>query len=163
MIASPALIANDVDFAAYNTSGSGANNATTYFSSTIKSVSDAGLVIGTFNAYNGSTTSAASVGTYVYAWTQQAGTVVVGSTSNTTSTIAALTLNTSSGTTSINVGSIYADGAGDIYGLGTASGSSLPEIFEFAAAPEPTSLALLGLGLTPLLGRRRRPCVTAGR
>ena len=159
VIASPAIVANDADFAA-NRSSAG---PTEYFNATVTSVSDNGLVIGTLVPSPGSS-GGTTLGTFVYAWTQQAGTVVLGSTTSTSNMIAALTLNSSSGTASISTSSIYADAAGDIFGLGSSTTSGMTEIFEFAAAPEPTSLALLGLALTPLAGRRRRrsPGPTSG-
>ena len=160
VIASPSLLANDSDFA---TADAAYANANEYFNGGITSVSDNGLVVGTFNATAGSSSSNTSLGNYVFAWTQQAGTVVLGSVTNTSSGVADLTLNTASGTANINVGTIYADTAGDIFGLGYLTGSTTPEVYEFATAttlasvPEPTSLAALGLGATALLARRRRP------
>ena len=162
VIASPAILANDPDFASAAADGT----ASEYFRTLITSVSDTGLVTGEFDAFSGNAYDPnATLGTYLFAWTRQAGTVILGSDSTVRGMFPGVTLNSASGSDDIDAYlglDIYADAAGDIFGVGFATNApttTTEQVYEFAAAapvPEPTALAVVAAAVVPLAGRRRR-------
>ena len=92
----------------------------------LSGITNAGLAYGYFNAYVGSSTSSGLIGSYAYIWTENNGTMILSglSTANTIAPLSSSEWSSLLSNPSALTDSLFADAAGNIYGVGMESNGS---------------------------------------